>query len=274
MTGLPVARVDISKLDIGPELGRGRHGQIAAVNGLLIRRKWAAAVKIYWPDILGELDIAALERLVALPGMLALQDGRWIGENTAWPVVLAERAGVVCGFLMRAVPSEYSYPGDSYLDGTHVGIADADRLRMLRSLAMALARLHEVGAVIGDLSPRNVLFSYGSPTRCLLIGCDGIQLGGQATLRQVETTGWEAPVGEAKATKASDAYKFGLLAIRLIARDPKSHDESAIAGLSAELGRLARLSQHRDPTRRPAPSVWVGPLDQAARLVELYGRCG
>src|SRR5579859_4898696 len=117
MTAPPAARVDIGKLSIGPELGRGRHGQVAAVNGLLIRRKWAAAVKTYWPDVLRELDVAALEKIVALPETLALQDGRWLGENTTWPVVLAERDGVVCGFLMRAVPSEYCYPGDSYLDG-------------------------------------------------------------------------------------------------------------------------------------------------------------
>jgi len=274
MTAPPVPRVDISKLAIGPELGRGRHGKIAAVNGLLLRRKWAAAVKTYWPDVLRELDGAALEEIVALPGTLTLQDGRWIGENTTWPVVLAERAGVVCGFLMRAVPSEYSYPGDSYLDGAHVGIPDAERLRMLQSLATALARLHEIGAVVGDLSPRNVLFSYGSPARCLLIGCDAIQLNGQTALNQVEMTGWEVPVGEAKTTMASDAYKFGLLAIRLLARDPKGRDESAIASVSAELGRLAQLSQHLDPMRRPAPGTWIGALEQAARSVELYGRCG
>ena len=274
MTALPVARVDIAKLSVGPELGRGRHGQIAAVNGLLIRRKWAAAVKTYWPDVLGEIDVGALERIAALPGTLALQDGRWIGENTTWPVVLAERADGVCGFLMRAVPREYSYPGGSYLDGPHAGIADADRLRMLRGLATALARLHEIGVVVGDLSPRTVLFSYGTPARCLLIGCDAFQWRGRTPLRQVETTGWEVPAGEAKITMAADAYKFGLLAIRLLARDPKGRDESAIASVSVELGRLARLSQHLDPTRRPAPGAWVGALDQAARSVELYGRCG
>lgn len=274
MTASPVARVDISKLTLGRELGRGRHGEVAAVNGLLIRRKWAVAVKLYWPGVLRELDGAVLEKIVALPGQLALQDSRWIGENTTWPVVLAERGGEVCGFLMRAVPSEYSYPGTSYLDGSHVGIADADRLRMLRSLATALARLHEIGVVVGDLSPRNVLFSYGSPARCLLIGCDAVQLNGETALSQVEAPGWKVPVGEARTTMASDAYKFGLLAIRLFARHPKSHDESAIASVSAELGRLARSSQHLDPMRRPSPSAWIGALDQAARAVELYGHCG
>lgn len=274
MTALPGARVDISKLTLGHEFGRGRHGKVTAVSGLLIRRKWAAAVKIYWPDMLSELNGGVLEKIVAFPGQLALQDSRWLGENTTWPVALAERDGAVCGFLMRAVPSEYSYPGDSYLDDAHAGIADVDRLRMLQSLATALARLHEIGVVVGDLSPRNVLFSYGSPGRCLLIGCDAMQLNGETALAQVETLGWEVPVGESKTTMASDAYKFGLLAIRLLARDPKSRDESAIAGVSAELRRLAISSQHLDPMRRPSPSAWVGALEQAARAVELYGRCG
>ncbi len=112
------------------------------------------------------------------------------------------------------------------------------------------------------------------PARCLLIGCDAMQLNGETALSQVETPGWEVPVGEAKTTMASDAYKFGLLAIRFLASDPKSHDESAIASMSAELGRLASLSQHLDPMRRPSTSAWIGALDQAARAVELYGRCG
>lgn len=268
MTAPPVARVDLSKLTLGPELGRGRHGQVAAVSGLLIRRQWTAAVKIYWPDVLRDLDQAVLERMVAFPGQLALPDSRWIGENTTWPVVLAERGGAVCGFLMRAVPGEYSYPGDSYLDAAHAGIADADRLRMLRSLAMALVRLHEIGVVVGDLSPRSVLFSYGSSARCLLLGCDAMQLNGQTALSQVEAPGWEVPVGEAKTTMASDAYKFGLLAIRLLARDPKSRDESVIASMSSELGLLAALSQSLDPMRRPSLRAWVGALEQAARAVE------
>jgi len=139
---------------------------------------------------------------------------------------------------------------------------------MLRSLAGALARLHEIGVVVGDLSPRNVLFSYGSSARCLLIGCDGIQLNGETALSGVQTPDWEVPVGEVRTTMASDAYKFGLLAIRLLARDPKSRDESAIASVSAELGRLASLSQHLDPMRRPGPNAWIGALDQAARAVE------
>lgn len=269
MTAPPVARVDLSKLALGPELGRGRHGKVAAVNGLMIRRKWTAAVKIYWPDVLRELDGAVLERIVAFPGQLALPDSRWIGENTTWPVVLAERDGAVCGFVMRAVPSEYSYPGHSYLDGPHAGIADADRLAMLRSLAVALMRLHEIGVVAGDLSPNSVLFSYGSPGRCLLIGCDAIQLNGETALSQVEAPGWEVPVGEAKATMASDACKFGLLAIRLLARDPKSRDESAIAGVSPELGLLARSSQSLDPMRRPSLRAWVGALQQAVQAVRL-----
>jgi len=111
MTAPPIGRVDIGKIALGQELGRGRHGKVAAVDGLLIRRKWTAAVKIYWPDVLSELDAAVLEKIAAFPGQLALQDSRWIGENTTWPVVLAERGGTVCGFLMRAVPSEYGYPG-------------------------------------------------------------------------------------------------------------------------------------------------------------------
>src|SRR5258708_8489641 len=95
------------------------------------------------------------------------------------------------------------------------------------------------------------------PARCLLIGCDAMQLNGETALSQVETPGWEVPVGEAKTTMASDAYKFGLLAIRFLASDPKSHDDSAIATMSPQLGRLPSLTQHLHPMRRPTTTACI-----------------
>jgi eukaryotic-like serine/threonine-protein kinase len=258
MTAPPVARVDIGRLRLGAELGRGRHGKVAAVRDLLIGGRWPAAVKIYSLAMRGAVDVGVLEKLIAFPADLPPDDKRWLAENTSWPAAIAEHSGIVYGFLMRAAPA-----GLVRRDGANLALSRVDRLRRLRSLASALTRMHELGIVVGDLSSANVLFSVGSPARCFLIGCDAMQLKGELVLGQVETPGWEMPVGEARLTMASDAYKLGLLAIRLFADNQGPGDASGIAAVSAELGRLASLSQHLDPMRRPSPGTWIAAIDRA-----------
>jgi hypothetical protein len=57
--------------------------------------------------------------------------------------------------------------------------------------------------------------------------------------------------------------KLGLTAIRLFADNQGRDDVSGIAAVSAELGRLASLSQHLDPMRRPSPGAWIAAIDRA-----------
>src|ERR1019366_7340580 len=118
--------------------------------------------------------------------------------------------------------------------------------------------------VVGDLSPKNLLFSLAPEPGCFIIDCDAMRVRGETVLPQAQTPDWEVPAGEPIATPAADAYKFGLLAIRLFARDQSSSDPAALAALSPELGRLADLSLHDDPARRPGPGAWVPALDAAA----------
>lgn len=257
MTAPPVARVDIGRLRLGAELGRGRHGKVAAVKDLLIGGTWPAAVKIYSLAVRGAVHVDVLEKLIGFPAHLAADDKSWLAENTSWPAVIAEHNGIVYGFLMRVAPADFIRLG-----GANLALTRADRLQRLRSLASALARMHEMGVVVGDLSSANVLFSVDSPARCFLIGCDAMAVNGELALSQLETPGWEVPVGEARITMASDAYKLGLLAIRLFADNQGRGDASGIAAISAELGRLAILSQHLDPMRRPSPGAWIAALDR------------
>jgi len=258
MTAPPVARVDVGRLRLGAELGRGRHGKVAAVKDVLIADTWPAAVKIYSLGVRGAVDVAVLEKLVAFPAHLAPAEKGWLTENTAWPAAIAEHNGVVYGFLMRAASAEFTRRKDA-----NPVLTRADRLQRLKSLAGALARMHEMGIVVGDLSSANALFSIGSPASCFLIGCDGMQLNGEVVLSQLETPGWEVPVGEARTTMASDAYKLGLTAIRLFADIQGRGDANGIAAVSAELGRLASLSQHLDPMQRPSPGAWIAAIDRA-----------
>jgi serine/threonine protein kinase len=205
-------------------------------------------------------------------------------RTTAWPWAIVTDNGVPRGFLMRAVPSTYQFNfmtvsqgsmaklsnvefllnSDSYVRAAGISISERDRLNFLGTLAEAMSRLHALGVVIGDLSPKNLLFNLNSYSSCFIIDCDAVALHGESALDQVDTPDWEVPPGEQKGTEASDSYKFGLLAIRLFAKDQSSHDPSAVAARSPELGRLAILSQDHDPLKRPSPGSWAGAIQSAS----------
>jgi hypothetical protein len=283
MTAFPVPRVDIGSLSLGAQLGIGGQGRVVAVDGFRINGEWPAVLKVYAPAVVNEMDAGVLEKIVGLPRQLPGDDSRWLLENTAWPAVIVEDQGVVCGFLMRLVPSGFFFGfqtrtqgvrqkladtafllnPDSYVSSSGLAVSDRDRLGLLGNVAAALARLHALGIAAGDFSPKNVLFSLKPAPSCFLIDCDGVRLHGESVFEQIETPDWEVPPAEAKATTATDAYKFGLLAIRLFARDQSARDPAALTAMSAELGRLAGLSQDLDPSQRPEPAAWASALSIA-----------
>jgi hypothetical protein len=279
----PVPRIDVNSLSLGDDLGNGGQGRVTAVTGLLADG-YPAALKAYSQDTASSLAADVLETIVGFPRQLPAGDADWLAQNTAWPAMIAEDRGTVCGFLMRTVPAPYYFGfqtrtqgtqqklahisfllnSDDYVSRSGLAVSDRDRLGLLSSLAAGLSRLHALGAVIGDLSPTNLLFTLQPAPGCFFIDCDTIRLHGQSIVPQVDTPDWEALPGEPRATPATDSYKLGLLAIRLFARDQSSGDPSALAAVSADLARLARLSQDPDPTRRPGPAAWTGALDAAA----------
>jgi hypothetical protein len=283
VTAAPVPRVDISSLSLGPELGSGGQGRVMAVSGFLINGQWPAAVKTYTPEVLPQVNAAALETIVALPRQLAPEDSQWLLASTAWPAVVVEDAGKVCGFLMRAVPQEFYFGfhtqtrgaqpkladmafllnPDQYVRSAGIQVSERDRLALLVSVAGSLSRLHALGIHAGDLSPKNLLFSLAPAPGCFALDCDAMQVRGETVLAQIQTPDWEVPEGEASATVAADSCKFGLLAIRLFACDQSSRDVAPLAAVSPEVADLAERSQNPDPLHRPAPGDWI-PVLQAA----------
>ena len=277
-----VRRVEISNLSLGPVLGSGGQGRVTAVENYLIDDKWPAALKTYSTGV--NPDARGLEEIVAFPDQLHRNNRDWLMGISSWPWAIAMDNGAVRGFLMRVVPEIYRFNfmtvtqgskaklstvefllnPDDYISRSGISISEKDRLNLLAALAEAMSRLHSLGVVIGDVSPKNLLFNLNSYASCFIIDCDAVALHGQNALNQVDTPGWEVPPGEEKGTEASDSYKFGLLAIRLFARDQDSQDASAISALSPELGRLATLSQHDHTLSRPAPGSWVGAIQSAA----------
>ena len=96
----------------------------------------------------------------------------------AWPCALVEDAGAPTGFVMPAIPDEFFIPlttvkgvssttaefqhllnHPSVLAARGIDIDDAQRYTLLREVASALAFLHKHGVCVGDISPKNLLFS-------------------------------------------------------------------------------------------------------------------
>jgi hypothetical protein len=284
MNGAPAPRIERSALVLGSPLGKGGQGHVTQVSNIKLNKQWPAVVKQYSPEAKLALRLTALEAITAFPPTLAPRDGRWLYETTAWPSAIVEDNGKACGFLMRAVPSTFYFDfqtrsmglqkkladmafllnSEDYVRSSGIIISNWDRLVLLRSVASMLSRLHFFGISVGDFSPKNILFAFKPSPMCFLIDCDAVRLHGYTVLDQVETPDWETPIGEPKATTATDAYKFGLLAIRLFARDQSSRDITPLRAVAPELGQLAQLSQHPDPRLRPPPSTWVTALFGAA----------
>jgi hypothetical protein len=263
-------------------LGAGGQGRVVAVDNYLIDDRWPAVLKTY--NNPADLDVSGLEKIIIFPDQLHRNNRDWLMSVTSWPWAIVMDNGNACGFLMRAVPDIYTFNfmtvtqgglarlstvefllnSDDYVRRAGISISEKDRLNLLATLGDTLSRLHTLGIVIGDLSPKNLLFNLRSYSSCFFIDCDAISLAGESALQQVDTPEWELPAEEEKGTEAGDSYKFGLLAIRLFARDQGSRDVSAVAALSPELGQLARLSQDRNPFNRPGPGSWVSAIQSVA----------
>ncbi|MER5635890.1 hypothetical protein ABT095_02905 [Kitasatospora sp. NPDC002227] len=294
MSHLHLAPVDRASLSLGGQLGRGGQGTVHLVRNKRINRSapdggWEVVYKEYDELTLPQLNAGALTTAVALLDGLGSAKTRWLCEKTAWPLAVVQREGQACGFLMRAAPDrfrftlraltgaptgperlatvEYLLNDDSYVQGIGLTVSDRDRLLLLADLAHTLEQLHRLGVAVGDVSPKNLLFSLAPEPECFLIDCDGVRLRGTTLLPQVETPDWQLPPGEERATPAGDVHKLGLLAVRLFARHQTSTDPAALTRVSPALGDLARASLHSDPARRPGAAVWAELLEAAAAAV-------
>ncbi|GAA2523027.1 hypothetical protein [Winogradskya humida] len=266
------------------EIGKGGQGRVWATDAVRINQAWPAVYKEYEGEVIAGLDATQLSRMVSFVEELAPEDGRWLCHQAAWPAAVVWHDGLVRGFLMRRIPSDFELllpprdgarqrrPAglqfllnpDDYLAKMAIPVDDRKRLLLLAALAETLARFHALEVVVGDLSPNNLLFHLAEEPACFFLDCDAMRLRGDSVLDQAETPDWEVPAPEPLATPASDAYKFGLLAIRLFARDQSARDPAALTAISPDLGELAQRSQSLVPAERPAPADWLPALRAAA----------
>jgi serine/threonine protein kinase len=280
------ARQVIARDRLGALTKIGQGGQGVVYRAPNVKTKFAASMvyKEYKPQSRAEIDFDALAAMPALvEDSLTYTQAERLVSVAAWPCVLVEDRGASTGFVMPAIPDEFFIPlktvkgvskaaaefqhllnHPAVLEARGIDIDDARRYSLLREVASGLAFLHEHGVCVGDISPKNLLFSLTPHPGVYFIDCDAMCINGVSALPQVETPGWEVSAGEELATVYSDSYKLGLLALRLLAGD---HGTTNVAHLPATAPALLRQvisdTLGKAPRQRPLPQAWSYVLGHA-----------
>lgn len=267
------------------KLKEGGQGVVWVAPALRIGGRSGFVFKEYKPGVLPAVRVAQLEALVRLPAEAGSPDGDRLLASGAWPLATVRASGHPVGFVMERVPDRYwlelRLPSgkpdnplgqfvhllnpDQWLLDRKVPVSDHDRILLLQDAAKKLAFLHSLGIAVGDLSPKNLLFTLSGPPRCYFIDCDAMRLHGRSVLEQAETPGWEvrAVSAEELGTAHSDIYKLGLLTVRLFARDQTTRRVTDAKNLPDVLRPLALASLDPDPSNRPSAKDWAAGLRSA-----------
>ena len=272
---------------VGRPGGQGRVYRPARIPSRLAGRP--AVVKLY-RHAPSTTAVDLLAAMIAWSLGLDARQHAQLHEVTAWPMAIITREGRPAGIVMRDVSGRFEVPflmpsgreqrvlmslehllgGDDYLQlrGLGVRLDTTTRAVVAERIAGALAFLHRHGVVASDIAPNNLLVRFdvggpeqvrpGGPEVCF-IDCDSMAFHGRQALAAVETADWQIPVefSEPARTRAADAYKLGLVILRLFAR---SHDarllDPQLAHVPAELRGLVARSVSADATNRPPAGEW------------------
>ena len=257
-----------------------------AAPGLRMQYASSLVFKQYKPDVARALDAAVLESMPAYLESLPFAQGMELLSQAAWPCRLVDDRGAVAGFVMPAIPDaffvqmrkssgmsreaaemQHLLNDDSFLARRQLAVSDRRRYELLGETARALSVFHRHGIAVGDLSPKNLLYARQAPG-VYFIDCDAMRFRGRSVMPQLETPGWEVRAvspREELGTAASDSYKLGLLALRLLAGSQDARDPARLPrAVPAAVRRLVEAALSPDPARRPAPGQWITPLNTAA----------
>jgi serine/threonine protein kinase len=268
-------------------LGSGGQGDVYRAPRAHINFAASAAFKEYKAVYRSQVDFGALEAMSSFLAGQTFAEGSRIVERVAWPISLVADQGRPVGFLMPEVPDSFAItlqlpsgakkrdlaqfqhllnPG-TVLARRGITITERDRYLLLAHLAESMDLLHSHDVVVGDLSPKNVLFSLDPTPRCFFVDADAMRLAGRSALPQAETPDWDIRTvsSEELATKASDSYKLGLFVLRLLAGDQATRDPGALpAGVPSPIRSLLVRSLAVSSATRPSPSDWPTALRDAA----------
>ena len=274
--------LQVAQLGSLTKIGRGGQGVVyRAERG---RTKFADIIvyKEYKARALAEINF---ETLAAIPSLvergLTTSDAERLIGLAAWPCAIVESGGSPTGFVMPVIPDRFFIPIETVkgserapaefqhllndldvIAARGINLNQLQRLQLISEIASALAFLHRNGICIGDVSPKNLLFSLETRPAVYFVDCDAVRINGKSALPQIETPGWEAPAGEELATVYSDTYKLGLLALRLMVGDQDVTDPRQLPPTTPNLlRRLIIDALESQPQSRPLPQAWRYILD-------------
>lgn len=250
-----------------------------------------------------------------LPGLLSLAEFRSrlsadqrakLDRRTIWPlVVVTGDDGGALGLVMREIPGEFFQgrkPRELQLlfhsddDARKQGLplfGLHERLVICARIAATYMLLHRLDIIVGDVSPRNIVFTLGDSPQLLAVDTDSTRVKGTrgALGAQPHTPAWEPPEaqlakrlldqgrrsGQASAaelrghadtwqrqTKQTDVYKFGLMVLRVIdygrrcsrRRDPERAQRLLRERAGPAPADLLMRSLDSDPKARPTMADW------------------
>jgi hypothetical protein len=201
---------------------------------------------------------------------------------SAWPLAIVTNGAKPVGIAMRDVSARFEVPfvmpsgrrervllslehllgSDHYLQlrGLGVQLDTAARVQVAERISGALAFLHRHAIVASDIAPNNLLVRFaGRDPEVCFIDCDSMVLRGRHALPSFETADWQLPpeFSEPPRTRAADAYKLGLLVLRLLARSHDARDLGPHARhVPRELRGLLIRALGADPANRPPAGEW------------------
>ena len=271
--------------------GFGRVWDVASLETAMAAEASKLVFKEYTDAARPVLDGRAL-RASVLFGERLRATGVDLSRFAAWPSAVVMERGDIVGVLMHRAPSEFwldlkpdeatNTPSLAHCDfllnssryqASQMGFVPSvdSRLLLLSDVAGHLATLHRLGVVIGDLSPRNLLFAFRpSGARSYLLDCDGVEVDGRTAFGRPETPAWSiaALTGRQEPwSAASDVYKFALLVTRMLSGDQLVRDTRYVTGLPRALREVLDQSLDPDPAQRPSAASWVEPLHDAVERV-------
>jgi serine/threonine protein kinase len=290
-----MTRQVIDRGKLGPRTKIGQGGQGVVYRAPNVKTKFAASMvyKEYKAHALIEIDFTALAAMPALvEESLSYTQGERLISIAAWPCAIIEDGGAPTGFVMPAIPDEFfiqlttakgaspstaefqhllNHP--SVLRARGIDLDDVQRYTLLREVVSGLAFLHKHGVCVGDISPKNLLFSLTPRKAVYFIDCDAMRINGVSALPQVETPGWDVPRGEELATIYSDTYKLALLALRLLAGDQDSKNPQHLPSTTpALLHQIITDTVNNQPEQRPLPEAWTYVLGHASKKPNIARR--
>jgi serine/threonine protein kinase len=233
--------------------------------------------------------VGVLLQMIAWSRALAAEQRTQLHWMSAWPTALVWAAEGPVGIAMHDVSGRFEVPflmpsgrrqrvllslehllgGDEYLQlrGLPIRLDTLSRTEVAERISAALAFLHRSGIVASDIAPNNLLIGWrGREPEVCFIDCDSMVFHGRQALAAVETADWQIPAAfsEPPRTRAADAYKLGLVVLRLLtrshdARDPRGH----LHRVPTELRPLLLRALNADAANRPPAGEWQRALREA-----------